>query len=431
MFFPLNTDAPIYHFPAATLGLILTNVAAFVLTGVGLRPELVDPWILHFGAIQPYQWLTAMFMHVNGLHLAGNMIFLWAFGLITEGKLGWQRFLAIYLLLGIAQFGVEQVIMSGADREAMRVQQLKYHGLEENYDGKTFNKERLEKLRQNPELIKMLRKQPVMYGALGASGAIYSLIAMSLIWAPRNEITIWFILARGTFEMTILTFAAWYIGLDFLYAWLGGFSMSTSFLHIMGAIFGAIAGIVLFKKKIVDCEDWDLFSVLSGDYGSSRRDMYGYRRIDDERAIAKNRSTAETEAKKTKLEQIQDLIQDEEYSAASQAMLVLETSYPDKRLPPFDHARLAIGLMVHERYEEAEVHLESFIEANPENSAWATARLAAIQLQVNRQPRAAIQSLKLADSTALTAAEREICDGLTRRAKAQIEAGIEDLEPDW
>jgi rhomboid family protein len=45
---------------------------------------------------------TSMFMHGSFLHLAGNMLFLWIFGNNIEDSMGRGRFIAFYLLGGIA-----------------------------------------------------------------------------------------------------------------------------------------------------------------------------------------------------------------------------------------------------------------------------------------------------------------------------------------
>jgi membrane associated rhomboid family serine protease len=54
---------------------------------------------------QPSTWLTilfAMFMHGSLLHIAGNMLFLWIFGNNVEDSMGRPRFVAYYLLGGLA-----------------------------------------------------------------------------------------------------------------------------------------------------------------------------------------------------------------------------------------------------------------------------------------------------------------------------------------
>ena len=138
MIIPYNTDAPLYHRPVATVGLIAANTLVFL--GL-LGREDIEPWMLSFGnGLHPVEWITSLFLHAGFGHLLGNMLFLWVFGLVIEGKLGWWRFLLVYLGLGAFESAVTQVSM--------------LH--ETGY-------------------------------ALGASGAIFGILAMSLIWAQQRD----------------------------------------------------------------------------------------------------------------------------------------------------------------------------------------------------------------------------------------------------
>src|SRR5215472_6850374 len=46
--------------------------------------------------------LTAMFMHGSWSHIIGNMVFLWAFGPAVEDMMNPRRYVAFYLLGGLA-----------------------------------------------------------------------------------------------------------------------------------------------------------------------------------------------------------------------------------------------------------------------------------------------------------------------------------------
>jgi membrane associated rhomboid family serine protease len=62
---------------------------------------------------QPATLLTilfAMFMHGSLIHLAGNMLFLWIFGNNIEDSMGKPRFLAFYLLGGLAAMAAQTVV---------------------------------------------------------------------------------------------------------------------------------------------------------------------------------------------------------------------------------------------------------------------------------------------------------------------------------
>jgi membrane associated rhomboid family serine protease len=62
--------------------------------------------------------LTAMFMHGSWMHILGNMLYLWIFGDQIESLLGHGRFLAFYLICGLAAsvaqilFGPDSVVPS-------------------------------------------------------------------------------------------------------------------------------------------------------------------------------------------------------------------------------------------------------------------------------------------------------------------------------
>lgn len=49
-----------------------------------------------------YRMITAMFLHFGVIHLAFNMVVLWMFGRVLERDLGPARFLAAYMLSGLA-----------------------------------------------------------------------------------------------------------------------------------------------------------------------------------------------------------------------------------------------------------------------------------------------------------------------------------------
>jgi membrane associated rhomboid family serine protease len=53
---------------------------------------------------------TAMFSHAGLLHLGGNMLFLWIFGNNVEDAMGSVRFVAFYLLAGLAAMALQVIV---------------------------------------------------------------------------------------------------------------------------------------------------------------------------------------------------------------------------------------------------------------------------------------------------------------------------------
>ena len=108
MFLPLQDENPTRRVPALTIALIAINTAVFLLTAAS--PQGLQAAVLKYGAVPeavsrlsaPLTLLTSMFLHAGFLHLAGNMLYLWIFGNNIEDVLGPFRFIAFYLLCGLA-----------------------------------------------------------------------------------------------------------------------------------------------------------------------------------------------------------------------------------------------------------------------------------------------------------------------------------------
>jgi membrane associated rhomboid family serine protease len=123
---PYATDAPIYHWPYATVGLIAVNTVVGLLIwpvlwfaeGDDPRLILLGLFVLQYGFFNPVAWITSNYLHADPIHLVGNMVLLWAFGIIVEGKIGWWRFLLLYNAIGFFQCGLEQVLTMGFDEGA-------------------------------------------------------------------------------------------------------------------------------------------------------------------------------------------------------------------------------------------------------------------------------------------------------------------------
>ena len=129
---PVKDNIPNDRFPLVTVALILANVLAYLLAlghggSIISGPTLQE--VVKHGAIPSAltdpgasTWttvFTSMFMHGSILHLAGNMLFLWIFGNTIEGAIGPVRFIAFYLLGGLAALALQVAV--GPDSTAATI----------------------------------------------------------------------------------------------------------------------------------------------------------------------------------------------------------------------------------------------------------------------------------------------------------------------
>ena len=144
--FPLKDNIPTDRFPVVTVALIALNVLAYFFFQHGtislgdpssqdylqnlfeyayIPRELTDGVQCipnaSFSAVQcgqdaggqPSTYVTvftAMFMHGGLLHLGGNMLFLWIFGNNVEDSMGPVKFVAFYLLGGLAATALQTAV---------------------------------------------------------------------------------------------------------------------------------------------------------------------------------------------------------------------------------------------------------------------------------------------------------------------------------
>ena len=190
-------------FPVATTAIIVVNVIVFVMELMG-----GDAFVLKWSEIPAdivagHHWitiLTAMFMHAGWMHIIGNMVFLRAFGPEVEDVMGPLKYLAFYLLSGLAASLAQTAMMP--------------HSTIPN---------------------------------LGASGAIAGVMGAFLITYPHDEIRTvlllgWF--TRITFIPAVLLIGLWF--LIQLFSRVGAVANAQGgggvayAAHVGGFIFGAV-----------------------------------------------------------------------------------------------------------------------------------------------------------------------------------------------
>jgi len=388
---PWGTDAPIYYRPYTTMAVITACLFSFF----AFPADRFEAGMLALGhGVHPLQWFTNLFMHHGLDHLIGNMIFLWAFGLVVEGKVGPLRFLFLFLGIGILESLIVQITFLHAQQSFM----------------------------------------------LGASGAIYGIMALCLVWAPRNEIQcLWFIrLFPSDQEIPILWFVILYVALDFFWVLLQGFQPSGELAHLLGAAVGFLTGSVMVKWNLVDCEDWDLFSVLAGRRGEKRSPQRGPKpkpKPQTTKAVgARSQSTARETAKSNRdpalrrTARLRELLDAHELEAA---MDVYRAGNARGWTPPLsDHRDLIRGLIQHQDWPAAAQVLTGYLKNSPAPEPNALLKLAEILIfQVNR-PILAIRVLDLLATRQLSPSLQNVREQLKTEAERRRDDEDGTLEID-
>jgi membrane associated rhomboid family serine protease len=146
---PLKDDIRSGRTAVVTLGLILVNLLVYLISlrhGGSLLGGPTNAVVVHYGAI-PYEFthpashcdptaaggvacsgqpgvhgtptsqpatpvtlISSMFLHASPLHLLGNVLFLYIFGNNVEASIGRLRFLAFYVLGGLAALGLQTAV---------------------------------------------------------------------------------------------------------------------------------------------------------------------------------------------------------------------------------------------------------------------------------------------------------------------------------
>jgi membrane associated rhomboid family serine protease len=383
-FFPYGTDAPIYYWPYTTVAMIVVNALVFVLEVA--HPELVDSLVMETGSgLHPAQWLTANFAHADFLHIAGNIIFLWSFGLIVEGKLGWWKTLIIYLGLGIVLGAVVQTLLLFA---------------------------------------------PISHG-LGASGIVFGFMAISLIWAPANSLQCVFVVSVYIrwIDISIQVFVGLFLALQIAEVIVTGMTLSGAFVHAIGAALGFAVGIWMVKTNRVDCENWDIFSIAKGRHRMTQKERdvevfnsADYRQRKEERTTKR---TAETQ------QWIHEQIAAGNPKAAAEVYRRVRIELPDWSLPDAELFGLIVALRKAGLFADAIPLMAEHLARYTSNSV--SLRMALGEALIReRRPAQALKVLGKLPNESLDARQRQIMTGLREKArKLHEEDPYEVADQDW
>lgn len=233
--------------PPLTKNIIIINIVVYVITNFFLyalnNPELYNSLSAFYPSspnFRSWQIITHMFMHapfeggVGIMHILFNMFTLYSFGPILEQSLGDKKYLILYFLSGLGAFFLYNLW------NFVEYQQI-YSQLESvgfNVSGYISDPESFINTKvstSTKELIDELN--PVIFGRmLGASGAIFGVIAAFATLYPDAKIGIMFIPipVKVKYVLPVVVIGSIYLGVT------GNGGGIAHLAHVGGAIVGFI-----------------------------------------------------------------------------------------------------------------------------------------------------------------------------------------------
>ena len=269
---PISDANPTRRFPIVTVALIALNIAVFLFvepgfgtddratvyfyenapvpcqledacpdlafqTSDGIQTDIIpDPSLGEFVVSAVF----STFLHAGFMHIIGNMLFLWVFGNNIEDHLGRVKYVAFYLLGGIAA-SLAHVFW------ALRVEQLSDPQIQACLSG----------------AVDAVCSGVGQYvPAVGASGAVAAVMGAYIVLYPRAKVNV---LVPIFVIMTVVQMSAIVVlGIWFLYQFLigapdiagiGGHSGVAWMAHVGGFVFGAIAILLLGGRPHMQTPD--------------------------------------------------------------------------------------------------------------------------------------------------------------------------------
>ncbi|KAA0129772.1 rhomboid family intramembrane serine protease [Chryseobacterium sp. SN22] len=236
--------------PSITRNIIIINIVVYVISNF-LFPQLYNT-LSAFYPFSPnfrsWQTITHMFMHakigdgIGIMHILFNMFTLFSFGPILEQSLGEKRYLILYFVSGLGAFFLFnlwnfieiQQIVSGLEGLGLNASEI-YAKSAINYSGDLkISATNAEGQALSQQLYVALRTP-----MLGASGAIFGVIAAFATLYPEAKIAIMFIPipVKVKYVLPVVIIGSIYLGIS-------GDGGGVAHLAHVG---GAIAGFILAK----------------------------------------------------------------------------------------------------------------------------------------------------------------------------------------
>lgn len=226
------------NIPPLTRNIIIINIVVFIISFfIPQLNDLLSAYYPFSPNFKSWQIITHMFMHGGIMHIAFNMFTLYSFGPILEERLGDKKYLILYFLSGLGAFFLFNLW------NFFEIQQLTSDlMMNSSVDiNKIYESADLSRYGFNPQPYMNNEDEFNLYMGLisrmvGASGAIFGVIAAFATLYPEARIAIMFIPipVKVKYVLPVVIIGSVYLGVS------GNGGGIAHLAHVGGAIVGFI-----------------------------------------------------------------------------------------------------------------------------------------------------------------------------------------------
>lgn len=233
--------------PQVTKNILILNILFFVATLVfqGKGMDLVSLLGTHYvnsPLFQPFQIVTHFFMHANFFHILVNMWLFVMLGAFLERLWGPQRFFLFYIISALGAFALHNAIgvyELHQIRQALISQELPIDQIDNLLKQEMYNELLFESNADYRKYVEM-----AVTPMVGASGAVFGVMAAFAILFPNTEFLIYFM-----FPVKAKYLVGAYLIFEVYAAFQNNMNDPVAHLaHIGGAIAGGIL-VFIWRKK--------------------------------------------------------------------------------------------------------------------------------------------------------------------------------------
>jgi hypothetical protein len=238
----------------------------------------------------------------------------------------------------------------------------------------------------------------------------------------------------GSFDVPVLWLCGLLIAKEVAFAVIYGFTVGSELFHLMGAVLGFGVGASMLKAKLVDCEGWDLWTVLRGGHRGKAVLLHSDAAVLDGRSAElaalspEQEKTKQSGRKIRALGRVTALLNEGRAVAALAEVRQTQQVLSGFHLGERDLLRLGEALYDAGQWREAVEVFNEFSERFPKQSDLVRLLTADVMVKQQRRPTAAMRHLREVNRERLPPRYHALYDDTRAAAERMIDEGVIELE---